>query len=86
MIKMSTSVKHTTLHASFSDEKITPATMTDLIHKVEQHLGNIELLVGKAADTTEQVRHDFRDDMINAQANKEAYQDTNTTTLHSQIN
>ena len=41
MNKMLISVKHTTLHSSFSNEKITPATMADLIRRVEQCLGNI---------------------------------------------
>ena len=33
--KISTSIEHTFLHSSFSNTKMTPAAMADLIHKVE---------------------------------------------------
>ena len=84
--KMLTLVKHTLLHSFFSNKKITPATMVDLLHKVEQRLQNMKLLIGKAVDTVELVQKDFLDNMINAQATEEDYQDMNKTTRQDLFN
>jgi hypothetical protein len=75
-------IKHTFPHSSFSDEKLTPTTLADLVCKVEQRLGNMEVLVEQAVETTESVRQDFRDDMVNAQSAEDEYRDVSEKVIH----
>ena len=46
----------------------------------------MKLLIGKAVDTVELVQKDFLDNMINAQATEEDYQDMNKTTRQDLFN
>jgi hypothetical protein len=61
--KVSTSIKHTFPYSSFSNKKMTPTTLTALVHKVEQRLGNMTFLVGQAAETAKSVQRDLRDNI-----------------------